>query len=126
MLLLGTFATLALLLAGVGLYGVMSYLAAQRTHEIGVRIALGKRTVDILRLATVQGISLALAGTAAGMAGALALTRLMSLLLFGVGAHDPAVFIGAPLVMLAVAFAASYFPAHRAARVDPVTALRHE
>jgi predicted lysophospholipase L1 biosynthesis ABC-type transport system permease subunit len=126
MLLVGGFAGLALVLAGVGLYGVMSYLAAQRTHEIGVRMALGAQPSDVLRLVVRQAMVVALTGAAIGLAGALALTRLMASLLFGVTARDPLVFVTAPLVMLAIALAASFFPARRASKVHPLTALRYQ
>jgi len=126
MLLVGGFAALALVLAGVGLYGVMSYLAAQRTHEIGVRMALGAQPSDVLRLVVRQAMVVAITGAAIGLAGALALTRLMASLLFGVTARDPLVFVTAPLVMLAIALAASFFPARRASKVHPLTALRYQ
>jgi putative ABC transport system permease protein len=126
MLLVGGFAGLALALAGVGLYGVMSCLAAQRTHEIGVRMALGAQRGDVLRLVVWQAMVLAITGAAIGWGGALALTRLMASLLFGITARDPVIFVTAPLVMLAVALAASFFPARRASKVHPLTALRYQ
>lgn len=125
-LLMGIFAGLALLLTTVGLYGVLSYQVSQRTHEIGVRTALGARPRDVMRLVVRQGVLLTLAGICLGLLGALAGTRLISGLLFGVSATDPATFVGVALLLMFVALLACYFPAHRAAKVDPMTALRND
>jgi putative ABC transport system permease protein len=125
-LLLGIFAGVALVLAAVGIYGVMSYSMAQRTREIGIRMALGAQKRDVLKLAVGQGLKLVAIGVALGLAGALALTRLMSSLLFGISATDPATLVTISLVLVAVALLASYIPARRAAKVDPLIALRYE
>jgi predicted permease len=122
--LLGSFAGVALLLALIGIYGLIAYSVAQRTREVGIRRALGAQHGDILRLVVGQGFGLALAGVAAGVGGAVALTRVMKDLLFHVSATDPATFVGIALLFILVALAASYIPARRATRIDPMDALR--
>ena len=124
LMLLGCFAGAALLLAVMGIYGVIAYSAAQRTPELGIRRALGAENVDILWLVAGQGLALTLAGIVLGIGGALALTRVMTSLLFHTSATDPATFAGISLLFVIAALAASYIPAQRAARIDPATALR--
>jgi putative ABC transport system permease protein len=125
MFLLGLFAALALLLAAIGIYGVIAQSVSQRTHEIGIRMALGAQARDVLKLIVRQGMSLTLIGIGVGLAGAFAFTRLLASLLFGVGPTDPTTFVWIPVLLAAVSFLACYLPARRAARLDPIKALGH-
>ena len=123
--LLATFAFLALLLAGLGLYGVLSYVVSQRTHELGIRMALGAPRSSLLAGVMRRGLSLTLVGLALGTPLAFVLTRLLAAVLYGVQSIDPMTFAVTPLALLLTAGAASYLPARRATRVDPATTLRH-
>jgi predicted permease len=126
MILFGAFAALALALASVGIYGVISYLVSQRTQEIGIRLALGARRSDVLRLILTQGTKMAGLGVLIGLAASLLLTRLMAKMLYGVSPSDPLTFFAVAAILTLVALAASYIPARRAMRVDPIVALRYE
>src|SRR5262249_25990865 len=126
MTVIGAFALLALVLSGIGVYGVLAYLVAQRTREIGVRVALGATRQDILRMVLATGLGLASAGMAVGLVGAALVARAVATMLFGIGTFDPVSFIGIPAVLLAVAVLACYVPARRATRIDPLVALRQE
>ena len=120
------FAALALVLACIGLYGLLSYEVACRTRELGIRVALGAQHRDLSRLVIRQGILLALIGAAIGIAAAVGVTRFMASMLFGIKATDPATFIGVAIMLVVVALAACYIPARRAMKVDPMVALRYE
>jgi len=124
--LLGVFATVALLLAAIGIYGVMAYSFSQRTHEVGIRIALGAQRLDILRMALAEGARLIVIGLASGIVGAAIVTRLFRSMLFGVEPADPITFVSVAGILAVVALFACYIPAQRATRVDPLVALREE
>jgi ABC-type antimicrobial peptide transport system permease subunit len=126
MTLLGVFALLALLLASIGIYGVLSYMVGQRSKEIGVRMALGAQKFDVMRMVLKDGARMTLAGILIGFVGALALTRLMGTMLYGVRPTDPLTFVSVAAVLGAIAMLACYLPARRAMKVDPMEALRHQ
>jgi ABC-type antimicrobial peptide transport system permease subunit len=126
MILLGVFAAFALLMACVGIYGVISHLAGQRTHEIGIRMALGAERRDVLRMVLGEGARMTLLGVLLGLIGAFAITHLMASMLFGISTHDPLTFTGVASLLALVALAACYIPARRASSVDPTEALRYE
>jgi putative ABC transport system permease protein len=125
-LLLGLFATLALALAAIGIYGVMAYAVTQRTHEIGIRLALGAKRADVFRLVVGRGLWITLLGVAVGLGGTFMLTRVLTGLLFEVAPTDPAILAGGSAILAGVALLACYLPARRAMRVDPMIALRYE
>jgi len=122
----GVFAVVALLLAAVGIFGVLNYTVAQRTQEIGLRVALGAQTRDVLRLVLGQGVRLILFGLALGLAASFALTRVLAVMLFGVTPHDPLTFVAVSFLLASVGLLACYIPARRATKVDPLVALRYE
>lgn len=122
----GVLGSLALVLAAVGIYGVIAYTTRLRTQEIGIRVALGAQRADVLRLILREGAIVTAAGSLVGTGAALLLMRLMSSLLFGVNAADPATFVGIPVLLVGVIFVACYLPARRAMRVDPLVALRYQ
>ena len=126
MLLVAVFAAIALAIAAVGIYGTLNYLVTQRTHEIGVRMALGAQPADLRQTIVGQGLALVLAGLVFGLAGAWALTRLLASLLFRVRPNDAATFVAASIVLIAVGLLACYIPARRATKIDPMEALRYE
>ena len=126
MTLLGIFAASALILAAVGIYGVISYSVTQRTHEIGIRLALGAQTFDIMKMVLKEGLSLTLLGIGVGLGVSLALNHLIANLLYGITTTDPITYIAIILILVAITLIAIYMPANRATRVDPIIALRRE
>ena len=124
--LLGLFASLAFALAAIGVYGVIAFTVSQRKHELGIRMALGAQAWDIRRMVIGQGARLAIAGVAVGLAGSFYLVRYLAPLLYGVETHDPVTFAIVPVLLIAVTLAASWIPAARATRVDPIDTLRHQ
>jgi ABC-type antimicrobial peptide transport system permease subunit len=120
------FALTALLLAGLGIYGTISYLVSERTHEIGIRLALEAKRGEIMRMILRQGLKMAIAGSAVGLVGALIVSRLMAGLLYGVRPTDPATFVGVAILLIGIALLACYLPAPRAMRVNPMIALRYQ
>ena len=126
MILLGSFAGLALLLSSLGIYGVVSYLVEQQTREFGIRIALGAQRSDVMHLVLGDGAKMALVGVGVGVVAALGLTRFLTRVLYGVSPTDPVTFAAVAMILTAVALAACYIPARRAMRVDPMVALRYE
>ena len=126
MALMSVFAGLALVLVAVGIYGILSYSVRQRTHEIGIRLAMGAQRKDVLRLVVGQGLKFTFVGLGLGVAGALALSRYLSSQLYGIKPDDPLTFVAVSLLLLAVALLAAYIPARRATKVDPIVALRCE
>ena len=126
MQLLAFFAALALILSAIGIYGVISYLTGQRLHEIGIRMALGASRKDVLRMVLGEGMRTTLTGIVVGILAAIGLTRLITQIIYGVGATDPFTFGGVTVLLVAVALLACYIPARRAMRVDPIIALRYE
>jgi putative ABC transport system permease protein len=126
MTLVWLFSALALVLSVVGIFGVMSYAVSQRTREIAIRMALGATRREVLRLVLQEGIGVTMLGVVIGLAGALVMSRIMAGYVYGISSTDPLTFVAASLVLIMAAFLASYFPAHRATRVDPIAALRYE
>ena len=122
----GVLGALALLMASIGVHGVVSYGVSQRTREIGIRMTLGAEGRDVMSLLLRQALRPVLIGALAGIVGCAAVSQVLSSVLYGMGAHDPIAFVGVPLFLLGIAFLASYIPARRAVRVDPVVALRYE